>query len=872
MSLVQFKQLHFLFFIFFLQSNSLMIIETNSTTTPPPLLDNQYLKSVYFKDLINNKNSLIINNKQNTSILDISRHKNIKYIEVYNQTEIFRQTPIDTLIELTFPKSIYGSRIQLESKIELGELTKDKFQLEIINITWCGLNETFLADFSAKPSLFYSTLFHRILIEFFASLRLLKLSSNEFSRLDRNNFKLFAGSNTFPSQLEILMFDSNQLVSLKHDTFYDLHALKFIDLSNNKLKIIHPLTFANSFNLFLNNLANNDLRAIFYPINNNNSISNLKYLYLKNNDLKCDAGLSWLYDRKQQHNLITDDFKCKYYHENSSLNLTAEFNLIQTNDFLLNQSQTPNLIVDTKDLEITSTFSLFNLLSKRWFAWNVVKDELPVTTPYPYLSKSEQNDSAEITDSAEKHVFHTWYMSDLVLKCSSDPKSIIIWKTQFGYLSQNYIDDEIYKMLYKMNMLTKISNNISVTIGQRFGALSISQFYVNSKDELTVTNMRQAVTGPFVCIALNEAGIKTYEYDMYVRTGVSENFINSLIASLVLCIITLIIGIVSCCILERKAKLAFPETPPYYPTPMASTPPNFDFNEWMSNAASYLPNINIHDTLEQVSKKLRKGMEKASVTVKSLGLTSTAYIYSVYEHSTQRWSDIKSYVPTINVPLPTLRYTPVSQLANRMRTGVGNMFIPLGKFCGSSDLSHQPSINDLQSNMNASNSIGKILILDEMDLKAAAAVVAAAGNSSDQQKCRQIQHQYQGYYKFLNFLKEESKKNKSKQMIGDLTLNLDSKKTCQDDNRLRQIIILETPSSASSSSDSTSLNSTTPNELQSSTISNVSQPMTSAAANSSMQPSKQNYNLIVAYINPNNNALKISNIDEEDENYDDDEN
>ena len=48
--------------------------------------------------------------------------------------------------------------------------------------------------------------------------------------------------------------------------------------------------------------------------------------------------------------------------------------------------------------------------------------------------------------------------------------------------------------------------------------------------------------------------------------------------------------------------------------------------------------------------------------------------------------------------------------------------------------------------------------------------------------------------------------------------------------------------------------------------------MTSAAANSSMQPSKQNYNLIVAYINPNNNALKISNIDEEDENYDDDEN
>lgn len=266
-------------------------------------------------------------------------------------------------------------------------------------------------------------------------------------------------------------------------------------------------------------------------------------------------------------------------------------------------------------------------------------------------------------------------------------------------------------------------------------------------------------------------------------------------------------------------------------------------------------------------------MEKASVTVKSLGLTSTAYIYSVYEHGTQRWSDIKSYVPTLNVPtitMPTMKYTPVSELANRMRTGVGNIFIPLGKFCGTSDLAHTASINDLQADTNASNSIGKILILDQMDLK----------NSP-----QNIQQQYQGYYKFLSFLKEESKRNKSKNALN-LNLmppnNSESKQTFIEDKLVSQIIVLETPGSSCSASSDSTVVSLSPNDhhlpiisaaaMSSDCASNDyenSQPTTSSAA---LQSSKPKLNLIVAFINPNSKSLKIENINEENEDDDDDEN
>jgi hypothetical protein len=821
-------------------------------------INNDYIKNFYFKDLLNNANSLIINADRNldTETLNalLVKGRYAKYIEIFKQPQLFKssvdteQQKISSLVDLMFPFEVYGHRELIEAAIDSNKLNSDRFQLEFINITYCGLTNDFLDSFKSRPSLIHSTLFHRFVIDFFTHLRVIKFSSNNFTHLERKTFELFSAS-----PVEALLFDSNQLTTVRHDTFYDMPFLKLIDLSHNHLKVIHPLTFLNSFNIFMLNLADNQLKAIFNTpkisaTNQTTQLMSLKYLYLKNNNLMCDSGLVWLFNRK--NNLTLDDFECKY---NSSK--AIEFSSIEFETTLENYSSVPSINIDSSILEKSSYFSLLNLMSKQWFAWNVFIDVLPVTTPFPYLmSKDKEVD--ENFDRGEKHVFHSWYMSDLVLKCSSDSKSTILWKTQYGYLS--FMPEENYKIFYQMNTLTKISQNISVTVGRKFGGQTTSNFFVNSKNELTVTNMRQAVSGPFVCISLNEKGIKTYEYDLYVRTGVGENFINSLMASLAFSLITLTIGIISCCILEHKANKNFPQTPPYYPTPLrtplASTPPNFDFNEWMSNAASYLPNINIHDTLEQVSKKLRKGMEKASVTVKSLGLTSTAYIYSVYEHGTQRWSDIKSYVPTLNVPtitMPTMRYTPVSILANRMRTGVGNIFIPIGKFCGTTDLAHTASINDLQADTNASNSIGKILILDQMDLK----------NSQ-----QNIHQHYQGYYKFLNFLKEESKKNKNKNSLG---LNLSSNNDGIDDKLVSQIIVLETPSSLCSSSSDSTVTSLPPSEhLPASTslsecLPNAQhcQPTTSSAAlHSSAKPK---LNLIVAYINPKNQSLKIENIDEE---------
>lgn len=129
-----------------------------------------------------------------------------------------------------------------------------------------------------------------------------------------------------------------------------------------------------------------------------------------------------------------------------------------------------------------------------------------------------------------------------------------------------------------------------------------SMIYVRGNNHLVVTNMRQALSGPFVCIALNERSMKIYEYDIHVRSGVSEYFIYSLVISALAMIIPSIIGLIVCCVCEYQADRNYPMTPPCYPTPVASTPPNFDFNEWMANAYSYLPDFNIQETLEQVKK------------------------------------------------------------------------------------------------------------------------------------------------------------------------------------------------------------------------------------------------------------------------------
>ena len=242
---------------------------------------------------------------------------------------------------------------------------------------------------------------------------------------------------------------------------------------------------------------------------------------------------------------------------------------------------------------------------------------------------SNQEEAVDIVFEPKK-LFLSWILNDAKFECSvkDTTKTAILWKTQYGYLSNidtdlmkslasyhNYYEDNkrgnnntaSYKIFYKMTYLTKIHKNFTVKVSRWLASGTESLFYVNEQNNLVVTNLRHVVAGPFSCMAIDEKGMRVHEYEIQMRSGIGEHFILSLFVSLISMIVPSILGLIVCCYCEWEADKNYPMTPPCYPTPLVSTPPNFDFNEWLANAGSYLPNINIHDTLEQVSKKLRKG-------------------------------------------------------------------------------------------------------------------------------------------------------------------------------------------------------------------------------------------------------------------------
>jgi hypothetical protein len=106
---------------------------------------------------------------------------------------------------------------------------------------------------------------------------------------------------------------------------------------------------------------------------------------------------------------------------------------------------------------------------------------------------------------------------------------------------------------------------MSITISSKFGTQTTSEISVNERNQLRITNIRQVVAGPIVCIALNANGIRTYEFDINMRTGIGENFIYSLFISLISCIVPTILGIIICCYCEYEADKNYPMTPPCSP-------------------------------------------------------------------------------------------------------------------------------------------------------------------------------------------------------------------------------------------------------------------------------------------------------------------
>jgi hypothetical protein len=632
-------------------------------------VDNKYLENLYnlslvkdhsvridFRERVMDPEKIIISLEQLKYEIKKEDAINAKLIEIITYDDIFKHEPDATLVDLIFPSSVYSSET-IKEKLSKKEIDPAKFNLEFILMTQNGLNEKFLLSENSKVD---SALFQVISFEYFSRVKLLQLSYNFFEHLRPEHLDIFYNQNTNSSSLETLLLVSNWLKSVQHDTFHRFTNLRFIDLNYNKLKLIHPLTFHLSYfpHLYFVDLSSNQLLSVLdftasqTSLNNSSSSSSLslsnnssgsgfnslKHFALNfNYKLKCDCSFLWL-SRLQKHVQLGTYVFCEDFDFHKEEGRTRYFDKIHAWELEQRCSAMPELVVDNRNFEKVSEIPALRRLSKAWFAHNVFKDNLPVTTPAPYLMSREIDSLAAANSSAETNCstdnviveplteFYVWALEDAVFECSAKNSSTtaVLWKTQYGYFSNMDADmmrgmtDKVrsaelthnpasFKIFLSMNRLTKVYKNLTVQVSHRFASGTKSVFYVNEKNHLVVTNMRHVVAGPFSCMAINERGMHVYQYEIKVRSGVGESFVLSLIVSLIAMVVPSIIGLIVCCYCEYEADKNYPMTPPCYPTPLAETPPNFDFNEWLANAGSYLPHLNIHDTLEQVSKKLRKG-------------------------------------------------------------------------------------------------------------------------------------------------------------------------------------------------------------------------------------------------------------------------
>jgi len=389
-------------------------------------LNSSTLHKLYYSTLQPNQSLIITNTNHNNhtlnsiqALLATTNFRNAKSIQLTNLNYLFKpcrnqSLPACRLDELFF--STESNQTNLSNT----------FQLDSLNLTNNHLTESFL-----EVAGNHSDIYLRLVYSYFSHLRLLVLSNNKFKHLERKHLFLFHQH----GQLETLLVNSNKISSIRHDTFHDLARLKHLDLSNNHLKLIHPLTFCvQNSQLTLLNLRNNRLRTLFYtpifkqtinvtntttdPIINNSSLPNLSFLYLEGNeDFTCNCGLLWLYHA--QKTVTLDNFTCSYTTNHTLVSHTVPFQSISNESLLEHACTDPGLYVDTDSLAQTSSFTLFRSWATRWFDWTLLVDI-----------------------SQEKHVFHTWRTSDVVFDCTNkDPSadvdetnSTIIWKTQHGYL------------------------------------------------------------------------------------------------------------------------------------------------------------------------------------------------------------------------------------------------------------------------------------------------------------------------------------------------------------------------------------------------------------------------------------------------------
>jgi hypothetical protein len=522
-------------------------------------------------------------------------------------------------------------------------------------------------------------------------LKFLQLSFNQIGSLD------FLVNKTF-AKLEQLVVNGNNLSHISRGQVDSLDSLNFLDLSRNQIELLHPAVLQETAKLKILDLSQNRLRAFYLS----QSVNQLEYLNLNENPIMCDCTLVSLL-KPVDGIVVQDNFTCQYNQHAIRMDNLNE-------SFLQETCTKPVIAYDVSQIESTSKFTQLEFLARQWFNWYIFPDN---TYREPFIEPSDAIDAhIKIDGNTSVPNLHVYSMSDIKLKCiaNGSPEPAIVWQTSFGYFTN--INTSLYEQIFhKLGKLIKVHGDMTVRLSTYGSAQSINRISVTDQNELSITNVRQKFVGKLSCLAVNGAGLAIVDFYVDIRAGVRDQFFYCLLVGVVSAFISCLIGSIACAINEKHAVAMFPMTPPIHPTPFDTnatpTPPNFDLNQWMTQAAS-----NITETLEQVKKKLHKGVEKASITVKSIGVHSSSYLYSVYEHGTQRLSNIKSYVPTLNVPtitLPTSRYT--NQLVTRMdrlRVGVADYFFQIREFCGTSDMMHTVSMATIHTDTNAANNVGHI--------------------------------------------------------------------------------------------------------------------------------------------------------------------
>jgi hypothetical protein len=445
--------------------------------------------TVSYSERVKNGKPILLNIEQMTREIKSARPLYAGIIEISDHNSIFANEPNTTLINLLFPTIVNDSK-RIREMMEDGLIEPFKFELQSLNLTGNGLSESFLTGYALNSdnTLVNSSLFQVLMFEYFSKVKILKLSFNRFQHLRQEHFDMFYNLKTEESGLEAVLLDSNELQSIRHDTFHRLNNLKYLDLSRNKLRLIHPLTLQLVYfpSLIYVDLSHNKLAALFdfNTLNRNESITashGLKYFYFsENEEIQCDCGLAWALKLQGRVDFGTSASCLR----NSEAVDFAKMNQIELADDQCGTTA-PDIITNTAKFEKISDIPILRRLSKAWFAHNVFEDNLPVTTPAPYLSTHDQDvnkTEAGVVIFEPKRVFYAWVLDEAVFECTTSDvnRTAILWKTQYGYLSNmdaglmawlsGRVDSTLfetlpsYKIFYMMNQLTRIHKNLTVQV------------------------------------------------------------------------------------------------------------------------------------------------------------------------------------------------------------------------------------------------------------------------------------------------------------------------------------------------------------------------------------------------------------------------